>query len=160
MVNVASIMSEQPRRDNAPYATSKGAIRQLTKALAVDWAAHGIRVNAIGPGYVKTEMTTALWQDASFDEWVCQRTPLARWGAPEEIGLAALFLASAAASYITGQVLYVDGGLLAPYCCLRSTHGAVTPATATWAGAASARTRRFWRQWAPSTKPTPRSAPR
>ena len=115
VVNVASIMSEQPRRDNAPYATSKGAIRQLTKALAVDWAAHGIRVNAIGPGYVKTEMTTTLWQDERFDEWVCQRTPLARWGEPEEIGQAALFLASAAASYITGQVLYVDGGLLATY---------------------------------------------
>ena len=115
VVNIASIMSEQPRRQNAPYASSKGAIRQLTKALAVDWAGYGIRVNAIGPGYVKTDMTSPLWQDQEFETWVCQRTPLARWGAPEEIGRVAVFLASDAASYITGQVLYVDGGLLATY---------------------------------------------
>ena len=115
VVNIASVMSEQSRRENAPYASSKGAVRQLTKALAVDWAGYGVRVNAIGPGFVKTDMTSALWQDKDFDEWVCRRTPLARWGQPDEIGHAAVFLASDAASYITGQVLYVDGGLLATF---------------------------------------------
>jgi gluconate 5-dehydrogenase len=115
IINVGSIMSEQARRQNAAYATSKGAIRQLTKALAVDWAPHGIRVNAIGPGYIKTEMTAALWQDPAFDEWVQQRTPLRRWGTPSEIGTVAVFLASPAASFLTGQIVYVDGGLLATY---------------------------------------------
>ena len=112
VINIASLLSEQARPQNAPYAATKGAIRQLTKALAVEWAPYGINVNAIGPGYIKTDMTRPLWEDDSFDAWVRDRAPLGTWGAPADIGAAAVFLASAGANYITGQVLYVDGGWL------------------------------------------------
>ena len=115
IINVASLMSEQVRAGNAPYAATKGAIRQLTKSLAVDWARHRINVNAIGPGYVKTDLTRPLWEDAEFDAWVRGRTPLGAWGSPADIGAAAVFLASPAADYVTGQVLYVDGGWLSSF---------------------------------------------
>ena len=115
IINVASLMSEQVRADNAPYAATKGAIRQLTKSLAVDWARHRVNVNAIGPGYIKTDLTRPLWEDAEFDAWVRGRTPLGAWGAPADIGAAAVFLASPAADFITGQVLYVDGGWLSSF---------------------------------------------
>lgn len=115
IINIASLMSEQVREDNAPYAATKGAIRQLTKSLAVDWARYRINVNAIGPGYIKTDLTRPLWEDAEFDAWVRGRTPLAAWGAPADIGTAAVFLASPAADYVTGQTLYVDGGWLSSF---------------------------------------------
>jgi gluconate 5-dehydrogenase len=109
----ASLLSEQARKDNAPYAASKGAIRQLVKALAIDWAPWGIRVNAIGPGYIRTELTRPLHEDAAFSAWIVGHTPLGRWGEPDDLAGAAVFLCSSAASFITGQVLYVDGGFLA-----------------------------------------------
>ncbi len=115
IINIASLMSETVREDNAPYAASKGGIRQLTKALAVDWAKYGINVNAIGPGFIQTDLTRALWEDASFDKWVKWKTPWARWGTPEDLGYAAVYLASEASDYLTGQVLYVDGGLLSTF---------------------------------------------
>ena len=115
IVNIASLMSEQIREDNAPYAASKGGIRQLTKALAVDWARYGINVNAIGPGFIRTELTRRLWENPEFDEWVKWKTPWGRWGEAEDIGNAALFLASSASNYITGQILYVDGGMLTTF---------------------------------------------
>lgn len=106
-------MSDTVREDNSPYAVSKGGIRQLTKALAVDWAKHGINVNAIGPGYIHTDLTRSLWEDAEFDQWVKGRTPVGRWGRPEDIASTAVFLASEAADFITNQLIYVDGGWLA-----------------------------------------------
>jgi gluconate 5-dehydrogenase len=109
----ASILSEQARKDNAPYAASKGAIRQLVKALAIDWAPWGIRVNAIGPGYIRTDLTRPLHENPAFGAWVVGHTPLGRWGEPDDLAGAAVFLCSPAASFITGQVLYVDGGFLA-----------------------------------------------
>jgi len=109
----ASLLSEQARKDNAPYAASKGAIRQLVKALAIDWAPWGIRVNAVGPGYIRTELTRPLHEDPAFSSWVVGHTPLGRWGEPEDLAGAAVFLCSPAASFVTGQVLYVDGGFLA-----------------------------------------------
>ncbi|MDJ0818987.1 MAG: SDR family oxidoreductase [Desulfobacterales bacterium] len=115
IINIASLMSETVREDNAPYAASKGGIRQLTKALAVDWAKYGINVNAIGPGFIQTDLTRALWEDASFDKWVKWKTPWARWGTPEDLGYAAVYLASGASDFVTGQVLYVDGGLLSTF---------------------------------------------
>ena len=107
IINVASVMSETVREDNAPYAASKGAIRQMTKALAVDWAKYQINVNAIGPGFIQTDLTRPLWQDESFDKWLKWKTPQARWGKPEDLGSAAVYLASAASDFVTGHILYV-----------------------------------------------------
>lgn len=112
---IASLMSEASRPTTAPYTAAKGGIRQLIKALAVDWAPHGIRVNGIGPGYIETDMTRSLIEDAEFDAWVKKRTPLGRWGQPEDLQGAAVFLASDAACFVTGQILYVDGGWLATF---------------------------------------------
>lgn len=115
IINIASLMSETVRKDNTPYAASKGAVRQLTKALAIDWAPHGINVNAIGPGFIRTELTQPLWENPEFDSWVKGRTPMGRWGKPEDLGNTAVFLASAASDFITGQVIYVEGGWLSTF---------------------------------------------
>src|SRR5581483_10852208 len=95
IVNIASLMTAASRKGTAAYTASKGALGQLTKALAVDWAPNRIMVNAIAPGYVATELTSALTSDAQFDSWVKQRCPLGRWGTPEDIAWPAVFLASA-----------------------------------------------------------------
>ena len=115
IINIASLMSETVREDNAPYAASKGGIRQLTKALAVDWAKHRINVNAIGPGFIQTDLTRLLWENEDFNKWLKWKTPWARWGSPEDIGNAAVYLAAPASDFVTGQVLYVDGGLLSTF---------------------------------------------
>jgi gluconate 5-dehydrogenase len=111
IINTASIMGTVARPTIPAYVTSKGGIEALTKALAVELAPHGITVNAIGPGYVATEMNTELVDDPAFNLMVCERTPVGRWGEPAEIAAAAVFLASDEASYITGQKLIVDGGM-------------------------------------------------
>ena len=111
IINTASVMTQTVREDNAPYAASKGGIGQLTKALAVDWAKYGINVNAIGPGFIRTDMTRPLWENEEFDRWLKWKTPWGSWGNPEDLGNAAVYLASSASDYVTGHVLYVDGGL-------------------------------------------------
>ena len=115
IINIASLLSETVREDTAPYAASKGAIRQLTKALAVDWAKYEINVNAIGPGFIQTDLTRPLWEDESFDKWLKWKTPQARWGRPEDLGNAAVYLASPASDFVTGHILYLDGGLLSTF---------------------------------------------
>ena len=115
IINIASLMSEAARKTTAAYTASKGGIRQLTKALAVDWAPYGINVNAIGPGYIRTPLTKPLYEDQEFDAWVKNRTPLGRWGTPDDLAHTAVFLASAASDFITGQVIYVDGGWLSTF---------------------------------------------
>jgi gluconate 5-dehydrogenase len=115
IINIASLMTAAARRTTAAYTASKGGIGQLTKALAVDWADKGILVNAIAPGYIATSLTAPLVNDPKFDEWVKQRTPLGRWGTPADIAWPAVFLASAAADFITGQILFVDGGWMATF---------------------------------------------
>jgi gluconate 5-dehydrogenase len=113
IVNIGSLTSEVARATIAPYTVSKGGLKLLTRAMAAEWAAHGIQANAIGPGYMLTDMNKALIEDHAFDAWVKARTPAKRWGRPEELVGAAIFLASAASDYVNGQILYVDGGILA-----------------------------------------------
>jgi len=113
IINIGSLSCEVSRPSLAAYTASKGGIRQLTKALAVEWAKYKINVNAIGPGYYATEMTRPLTENPEFDEWVKKKTPLGRWGRPEDLVGTAVFLASAASEFITGQIIYVDGGWLA-----------------------------------------------
>lgn len=113
IINIASLMSEVSRKSISPYTASKGGVRQLTRAMCVEWAEHNIQVNAIGPGYFKTSLNVALSSDPAFDQWVCARTPAGRWGDPPELIGAAIFLASSASDFVNGQVIYVDGGILA-----------------------------------------------
>jgi gluconate 5-dehydrogenase len=110
IIHVASLTSELARPAIVPYTTTKGGIRQMTRGMAVELAGHNIQVNAIAPGYFATEMNTALIDNAEFNAWVCKRTPAGRWGRPEELAGLAVFLASGASDYVTGQVIYVDGG--------------------------------------------------
>lgn len=113
IINIGSMQSELGRSTIAPYAASKGGLKMLTKGMATDWAKYNIQINGIGPGYFKTEMTKALWENPDFDKWLCNRTPSNRWGNAEELLGALLFLSSKASSYVNGQMIYVDGGLLA-----------------------------------------------
>ena len=113
IVNIGSLTSALARATVAPYTAAKGGIKMLTQSMAAEWAAHDIQANAIGPGYIVTEMNRALLDDAKFDAWVRARTPSGRWGQPEDLIGAAVFLASPASAYVNGQILYVDGGMLA-----------------------------------------------
>jgi gluconate 5-dehydrogenase len=113
IINVCSLMSEVSRPTVSNYAASKGGLKMLTRSMAVEWGRHNVQVNGIGPGYIMTDMTRALYEDAAFDEWLRARTPAGRWGKPEELTGTVVFLASAASDYVNGQVIYVDGGLLA-----------------------------------------------
>ncbi|QCI64778.1 glucose 1-dehydrogenase [Phreatobacter stygius] len=113
IVNICSVQSELGRPAIAPYAASKGAVKMLTKGMAIDWGKHGIRVNGLGPGYFKTELNKALVENEAFSAWLTARTPLGRWGDVDELVGACLFLVSPAASFVTGHVLYVDGGVTA-----------------------------------------------
>jgi gluconate 5-dehydrogenase len=111
IIHIASLMSELARPSVVPYTAAKGGVRQLTRGMAVELAPHNIQVNAIAPGYFATEMNRALLDDAPFDAWVRKRTPAGRWGQPDEIAGLAVFLASSAANYITGQMIMIDGGM-------------------------------------------------
>ena len=113
IINICSVQSELGRPGIAPYTASKGAVKMLTKGMAIDWGPHGIQVNGLGPGYFKTELTASLVDDAQFTSWLTGRTPSRRWGNVEELGGAAIFLASDASSFVNGHILYVDGGITA-----------------------------------------------
>ena len=113
IVNICSLMSSLARPTTVPYQVSKGGIAMLTRGLAVELAPHGIQVNGIAPGFFRTEMNAALTNNPEFSSWVEKRTPAARWADPAELAGAAVFLASDAASFVTGQILYVDGGFTA-----------------------------------------------
>ncbi len=113
IVNFASLMCHGARPTTAAYAASKGGVLMLTKSLAVEWAKFGITVNAIGPGYFATEMTQPLRDDPKLNEWVLSRTPMGRWGTGDDLIGTTVFLASSASDFVTGQIIYVDGGWLA-----------------------------------------------
>ena len=113
VINIGSLTSEAARATVGPYTTAKGGIKMLTRAMAAEWAEHGIQANAIGPGYMATEMNTTLMENPAFDAWVKARTPARRWGRPDELAGTAIFLASSASDYVNGQIIYVDGGMLA-----------------------------------------------
>lgn len=113
IINIASLQSEAARYSIAPYTASKGAVKNLTKGMCTDWARYGLQVNAIGPGYFETPLNQALIDDPEFDAWLKKRTPSGRWGKIEELRGACIFLASNASSFVNGQILYVDGGVLA-----------------------------------------------
>ncbi|MFT3821658.1 MAG: glucose 1-dehydrogenase [Rubrivivax sp.] len=113
IINVCSVQSELGRPSIAPYAASKGAVKMLTKGMAIDWGPHGIQVNGLGPGYFKTELTAALVDNEDFTRWLVGRTPSRRWGDVDDLIGAAVFLASDASNFVNGHVLYVDGGVTA-----------------------------------------------
>jgi gluconate 5-dehydrogenase len=113
IINIASVQSELGRPGVAPYAASKGAVKMLTKGMAIDWAPLGLNVNAIGPGYFKTELTEALVKDETFSAWLLNRTPAKRWGNVEDLVGTAVYLASDASRFVNGITLYVDGGVTA-----------------------------------------------
>lgn len=113
IVNIASVQTALARPGIAPYTASKGAVANLTKGMATDWARYGLQINALAPGYFDTPLNAALVSDPAFSEWLCKRTPTGRWGQLEELVGACIFLASAASSFVNGQTLYVDGGITA-----------------------------------------------
>ena len=110
IINVASLLSFQGGITVPGYAAAKGGLVQLTKALANEWAAHGINVNAIAPGYMQTDNTKALREDPQRNRQITERIPAGRWGTPDDVAGAAVFLASKASDYVHGHVLVVDGG--------------------------------------------------
>ena len=113
IINICSVQSELGRPNIAPYTASKGAVKMLTKGMAIDWGPHGINVNGLGPGYFATELNAALVADETFSAWLIGRTPSRRWGNVEDLAGAAVFLASDASPFVNGHILYVDGGVTA-----------------------------------------------
>ncbi len=113
IINICSVQSELGRPGIAPYAATKGGVKMLTKGMAIDLGRQGIQVNGLGPGYFKTELTDSLVRDEDFTRWLSGRTPSGRWGEVDELGGAAIFLASDASSFVNGHILYVDGGITA-----------------------------------------------
>ncbi|MDR5826910.1 SDR family oxidoreductase [Caballeronia sp. LP006] len=113
VINIGSLTSEGARATVAPYTAAKGGVKMLTRAMSAEWAAFDIQANAIGPGYILTDMNQALVDNVQFDAWVKASNPSQRWGKPEELVGTAVYLASPASSYVNGQIIYVDGGWLA-----------------------------------------------
>jgi gluconate 5-dehydrogenase len=113
IINICSVQSELGRPGIAPYTASKGAVKMLTKGMAIDLGPHGINVNGLGPGYFKTELNAKLVADETFSSWLINRTPSRRWGDVEDLAGAAVFLASNASKFVNGHILYVDGGVTA-----------------------------------------------
>lgn len=112
IINIGSLTCEAARATVAPYTAAKGGIKMLTRSMAAEWAKYNIQANTIGPGYILTEMNTALIDNPEFDAWVKSSNPAGRWGKPDELAGTAVYLASAASNYVNGQVIYVDGGWL------------------------------------------------
>ena len=110
IINVTSLNAELARANIANYSAAKGGLKMLTKSMATEWGRHGIQANAVGPGYIETDLTKPLTEDPEFNSWVVGEIPLRRWGKPEDIAGTVVFLASRASDYINGFTIYVDGG--------------------------------------------------
>ncbi|WP_050523955.1 SDR family oxidoreductase [Pseudorhodobacter wandonensis] len=113
IINIASVQSALARPGIAPYTATKGAVTNLTKGMATDWAKHGLQCNALAPGYFDTPLNKALVDDPAFSEWLAKRTPAGRWGKVEELVGTCIFLSSAASSFVNGTTIFVDGGITA-----------------------------------------------
>jgi gluconate 5-dehydrogenase len=113
IINIDSLNSDAPLKNVAPYAISKSGMKAMTRALAMEWGPRGVRVNGLAPGFILTDLTQKLWSDPKMQEWGRFNTPLGRLGKPEDLIGTAVFLASAAAGFLTGQTIYVDGGIVA-----------------------------------------------
>jgi len=112
-INIASLATDRPLKHTGPYGISKAGLGQMTRSLAMEWGPHGVRVNAIAPGFIVTDLTRKLWTDEKMQAWSKANTPLGRLGQPQDLVGIALFLSSPAAAFMTGQILYVDGGFSA-----------------------------------------------
>lgn len=112
-INIASLNTDRPVKNVAPYAMSKAAISHMTRALAMEWGAHGVRVNALAPGFILTDLTRKLWANPTMQAWADANTPQRRLGQPEDMVGTAIFLAAPASAFLTGQTIYVDGGFTA-----------------------------------------------
>lgn len=113
IVNICSVQTALARPGIAPYTATKGAVANLTKGMATDWAKHGLQCNGLAPGYFDTPLNAALVNDAEFSAWLAKRTPAGRWGKVEELVGACIFLASEASSFVNGTTIFVDGGITA-----------------------------------------------
>ena len=111
IINIASIMTKMARHNVGAYVTSKAAVGGLTRAMTSEWAELGINCNAIGPGYISTELTQALFSDRAFSQWLCDNTPAKRWGEVQDLIGTAIYLAAPASDFVHGQIIYVDGGM-------------------------------------------------
>ncbi len=114
-INIASLNTDRPLKNVLPYAVSKAGMGHMTRALASEWGPHGVRVNALAPGFILTDLTRKLWSEPKIQQWGLANTPQRRLGQPEDMVGTAIFLASAAAAFMTGQILYVDGGFTAGF---------------------------------------------
>jgi gluconate 5-dehydrogenase len=111
IINICSVQSELGRPSIVPYTASKGAMKMMTKAMAAELGSSSLRVNGLAPGYFRTDLNEALTKNPAFSDWLVSRTPLGRWGEMDELVGAAILLASDASSFVTGQIIYVDGGI-------------------------------------------------
>ena len=112
VINLCSLMSEIARPTVSPYASTKGAVRQFTRALATEWAEHNIQVNGIAPGFIATDMNIRLMEDKDLNDYIMRHTPAKRWGKPAEVASVEAFLAAPAADFVNGQVIFIDGGFI------------------------------------------------
>jgi gluconate 5-dehydrogenase len=113
IVNIGSVQSDLARPTIGAYTAAKGGLRNLTRAMTAEWAAAGLQINAVAPGYIHTEMTQALVDDPEFNSWICKRTPAARWGTVQDLMGPVQWLASDASAYVNGQTIFIDGGMTA-----------------------------------------------